>query len=70
MCTTIGFSYKKGYVFGRTLEVGASLDNKLLFVPKNKEMTQTTDETYKSKYNTLGSGFFNIPSFGEGINEF
>lgn len=69
MCTTIGFSYKQGQVFGRTLEVGAALDNKVLFVPKNKEITKTTDKTYKSKYNTLGSGFFNIPSFGDGINE-
>lgn len=28
MCTTIGFSYDKGIVFGRTLEIGMSLDNK------------------------------------------
>ncbi|GEK91658.1 linear amide C-N hydrolase [Alkalibacterium kapii] len=69
MCTTIGFSYNNGYVFGRTLEVGATLDNKLLFIPKNIDVTKTPDKTYQSKYSILGSGFFNIPSFGEGINE-
>lgn len=69
MCTTIGFSYKNGEVFGRTLELGIVLDNKLLFVPKDQEFIETVDGKYSSKYNTLGSGFFDIPSFGDGINE-
>lgn len=69
MCTTIGFSHKNGQVFGRTLELGMILDNKILFVPKGQEIIKTATKTYKSKYNTLGSGFFTIASFGDGINE-
>lgn len=69
MCTTVGFSYNKGKVFGRTLELGMVLDNKILFIPKNKEVITTLNETYKSKFNTIGSGFFDIASFGDGINE-
>lgn len=69
MCTTIGFSYNKGLVFGRTLELGLVLDNKILFVPKGKEIIEAAEENYRSKYNTLGSAFFNITSFGDGINE-
>lgn len=69
MCTTIGYSYKSGKVFGRTLELGMVLDNKILFVPKDKEIIVTLKKKYKSKYNTLGSGFFDIASFGDGINE-
>lgn len=69
MCTTIGFEYNKGQVFGRTLELGRILDNKILFIPKGKEIIKTIGKDYKSKYNTIGSGFFNITSFGDGINE-
>lgn len=69
MCTTIGYSYKSGQVFGRTLELGMVLDNKIIFVPKNRDIIATLEENYKSKYNTIGSGFFNISSFGDGINE-
>lgn len=69
MCTTIGFSYKNGQVFGRTLELGMVLDNKVLFVPKGYQIVETNTQTYESKYNTLGSGFFEIVSFGDGINE-
>lgn len=69
MCTTIGFSQNNGYVFGRTLELGAVLDNKILYIPKGHSFIMGSKETYKSKYNTLGSGFFTIPSFGDGINE-
>ncbi len=69
MCTTIGFSYDEGQVFGRTLELGMVLDNKILFVPKDNKFIETTEGAYKSKYNTLGSGFFDIASFGDGINE-
>ena len=32
MCATIGFAYREGMVFGRTLELGVSLDNKILMV--------------------------------------
>lgn len=69
MCTTIGFSYENGNVFGRTLELGMILDNKILFVPKGKEIITTLENNCKTKYNTLGSGFFDIASFGDGINE-
>lgn len=70
MCTTVGFSYKNGQVFGRTLEVGVALDNKILFVPKNtKGFIKTRDKSYSSKYDMLGTGFFHIVSFGDGINE-
>lgn len=69
MCTTIGFSYKQGEVFGRTLEIGKVLDNKILYIPKGKKKIHAGEEELESKYNTLGSGFFNIPSFGDGINE-
>lgn len=70
MCTTIGFKYKEGQVFGRTLEVGVALDNKILFVPKNTpNFIKTADEPLSSTYAVLGTGFFNIPSFGDGINE-
>lgn len=69
MCTTVGYSYKSGQVFGRTLELGIVLDNKLLFVPKGKEIIATYDKKIATKYNTLGSGFFDIASYGDGINE-
>ena len=70
MCTTIGFSYKEGIVFGRTLEVGMPLDNHILFVPKNlNDFIQTAETDFPSKYDVLGTGFFKQPSFGDGINE-
>lgn len=69
MCTTIGFSYNTGNVFGRTLELGMVLDHKILFIPKGQELILTPDLSFKSNYNTLGSGFFTIASFGDGINE-
>ena len=37
MCTTVGFSYKEGIVFGRTLEIGVKLENNILFVPGNEQ---------------------------------
>lgn len=69
MCTTIGFSYNKGQVFGRTLELGLVLDNKILYIPAGKKTIHTKEKEYHSKYNTLGTGFFDIDSFGDGINE-
>ncbi len=70
MCTTIGFSYKDGLVFGRTLELGITLDNKILFVPRNHEgFIAGRGIAFPSKYGVIGSGFFNIASFGDGINE-
>ncbi len=70
MCTTIGFEYKKGVVFGRTLELGVTLDNKILYVPKGaKDFIDAVGEKFDGKYSVLGSGFFNIPSFGDGMNE-
>lgn len=70
MCTTIGFSYKGGIVFGRTLEIGIKLDNKILYVPRNeKDFIKAKDSRFDSKYATIGSAFFDISSFGDGINE-
>lgn len=58
MCTTIGFSYNNGQVFGRTLELGRVLNNKILYIPSCQKKIKTTKKEYKTKYNTLGSGFF------------
>lgn len=59
MCTTIGFSYKEGMVFGRTLELGMTLDNKILVLPRNLEnFIKAEGRTYSSKYSVIGSGFF------------
>lgn len=69
MCTTVGFKYKEGYVFGRTLELGMTLDNKLLFVPRDKDFIEGKGVKYSSKYACIGTGFFDIASFGDGINE-
>lgn len=69
MCTTIGFSYNSGQVFGRTLELGLVLDNKLLYIPSGKKEIRTKEQVILSKYNTLGTGFYDIESFGDGINE-
>lgn len=70
MCTTIGFSFKEGIVFGRTLEVGLPLDNHILFIPKSlKGFVKGVGTTYSSKYAVLGSAFFKQPMFGDGINE-
>lgn len=70
VCTTVGFSYKNGQVFGRTLQVGVTLANKILFVSKNtKEFIKTRDNSYSSKHDVLGTESFNIVSFGDGINE-
>lgn len=70
MCTTIGFPYKNGFVFGRTLEIGMTLDNMMLYVPADqKEFIPSKDRKFDTKYAVLGSAFFNIPSFGDGINE-
>ena len=30
MCTTVGFSYDDGFVFGRTLEIGIKMDNQIV----------------------------------------
>lgn len=70
MCTTIGFAYSKGIVFGRTLEIGTPLDHSILFVPKNsKEFIQSENGSFSSLYSTIGTGFIGIPSLGDGINE-
>lgn len=69
MCTTIGFAYNEGQIFGRTLELGMTLDNKILYMPKGKNKIQTLEKEYQSKYDTLGTGFYDILSFGDGINE-
>ena len=70
MCTTVGFKYKEGLVFGRTLEIGIEMDNKILYIPAGKtDSIEARGITFPSKYAVLGSGFFNIASFGDGINE-
>nr|WP_300004073.1 choloylglycine hydrolase family protein [Tissierella sp.] len=70
MCTTIGFKYIEGQVFGRTLEVGVKLDNKIIYVPADtKDFIKAKGMNFPTKYAAIGSGFFNIASFGDGINE-
>lgn len=69
MCTTIGFAYNQGQVFGRTLELALTLDNKILYIPQGKKLIESLEKDFPSKYNTLGTGFFEIESFGDGINE-
>ncbi|OLS03240.1 linear amide C-N hydrolase [Tissierella creatinophila] len=70
MCTTIGFKYKEGFVFGRTLEIGIKMDNKILYVPAGKEdFIEAKGLKFPSKYATIGTSFFDITSFGDGINE-
>lgn len=70
MCTTIGFPYTKGIVFGRTLEMSITLDNHILYIPKNYEGFIKTDEhLYSANYAVIGTAFLKQPSFGDGINE-
>lgn len=70
MCTTIGFPYSKGIVFGRTLEMSITLNNHVLYVPKNYEgFIKSGEHEYASKYAVLGTAFLKQPSFGDGINE-
>src|SRR5699024_635744 len=65
-----GFPYKDGVIFGRTLEMGITLDNQILYVPKNYHgFIQSTEKEYATKYAVIGTGFMNIPSFGDGMNE-
>lgn len=66
MCTTVGFSYNKGIVFGRTLEMGVKLDNHILYVPKDYP---NFINTYEAKYAVIGTGFMKQPALGDGINE-
>ena len=70
MCTTVGFPYRDGIIFGRTLELGMKLDNKILFVPRQiKNFIKAKDKVFASKYASIGTGFFDVPSFGDGMNE-
>ena len=70
MCTTIGFHYKNGSVFGRTLEFGVTFDNTVIYIPNNtKDYIKTKNEKYDTHYATIGSTFYNIASLGDGINE-
>lgn len=70
MCTAIGFPYKEGIVFGKTLEVAMKLDNKIMYVPKNtKNFIDSSQGHFSSKYATIGSAFNDKISFGDGINE-
>lgn len=70
MCTTIGFSYSEGIVFGRTLEMGVTLDNHMTYIPKDYAgFIKTKDTDYASKYAVIGTGFLKLPSLGDGINE-
>lgn len=70
MCTTIGFKYNEGYVFGRTLEVGIKLDDKVVYVPADtKDFIEAKGINFPSKYAAIGTSFFDIASFGDGINE-
>lgn len=69
MCTTIGFLNKKGIVFGRTLEIGMKLPQNPLYVPPDISFDKDLDgKDIVSKYSIIGSSFFNIVSFGDGMN--
>lgn len=70
MCTTVGFSYEHGFVFGRTLEMGVRLDHQVLYVPKNHKGFIKEDEVaFDSRYAVIGTSFLNMAAFGDGINE-
>ncbi len=70
MCTTIGFSYPDGYIFGRTLEITTKMDHSILYVPAGQEeFIKTSDSSYESRFATLGMSFLGMPMFGDGINE-
>lgn len=70
MCTTIGFSYEGGTVFGRTLELGMKLDNDIVVIPRKMEgLIQTSDRSFGSKYAVIGTGFLNMTTLGDGMNE-
>lgn len=70
MCTTIGFPYNSGLVFGRTLEMGVKIDHHIVYVPKgNNEFIEARGATYATKYAVLGTGFFHMPPLADGINE-
>lgn len=71
MCTTIGFSYSEGCVFGRTLEMGVKLDHHMVYVPNGNEdfITLIGGAPCPSKYSVLGTGFFHQAPLADGINE-
>lgn len=70
MCTTIGFSYDKGMIFGRTLEMGVKIDHHMVYVPKDHgNFIEAREATYNTKYAVLGTGFFHLPPLADGINE-
>lgn len=70
MCTTVGFPYKEGFVFGRTLEIGFKLENQMIYVPKDtKDFIKTEDKNFQTKYSTIGTSFSLIEALGDGINE-
>ncbi|MET3574383.1 linear amide C-N hydrolase [Bhargavaea ullalensis] len=70
MCTTVGFSCRDGFVFGRTLEMGVELDNQVLFVPAGyKGFIQEDGAAYDARYATIGTAFMDMAAFGDGINE-
>lgn len=66
-----------GYVYGRTMEFGASLGSNLIVMPRNFPITATGPGqpvgkgglTWKTKYGATGPNFFNMPLFCEGMNE-
>lgn len=70
MCTTIGFSYSEGIVFGRTLEMGVALDNHILYIPANyAAFIRSRESTLTAKYALIGTGFMDQVTLGDGINE-
>lgn len=70
MCTTVGFSYKDGHVFGRTMEFGVDFDNTVVYIPKKIEgFIKTKDKNYASNYATIGTQLKDLASIVEGINE-
>lgn len=69
-CTTVGFAYKEGQVFGRTLEFGKAFDNTVAYIPADtKDFIKAKDKNFDSKYATIGTHFFDLDPLGDGINE-
>lgn len=70
MCTTIGFPYKEGIVFGRTMEFGYKFENTVVYIPKALEgFIKTRDKNYASKYATIGTQLVGLASLVDGLNE-
>lgn len=74
-CTGITVRTKDGaIIFGRTLEFAVDFDSNLIVVPRGTEYVGSTPGDkpglrWKSKYAVAGMNAFNLPMFGDGLNE-